>query len=236
MNVLIVLANPEAKSFCHAMADAATTALKDAGHEVVRSDLFAQGFNAVAGRHDFETTANPDRFVYQEEQALAARENAFSKEIGDEQDKLRDADLVILIFPLWWGSPPAILKGWFERVLSYGFGYVDAFRFDTGLFKGRRALIGVTTGGTIERFSPDGVYGPIDTVLYPIKRLALEYMGYHVEETFAAYGAPRISDTERQDMLREFAARAVDVAQKEISYSKPQKHPLDLVPDDAWRR
>ena len=235
-NVLLVLANPEPASFCHALAEAAAGALRTDGHDVTISDLFAQGFNTVAGRHDFLTVADPERFHYQSEQAKAARENAFSSEITAEQAKVAAADILVFVFPLWWGSPPAILKGWLERVLAYGFAYVDGCRFDTGLLRGRRAMIGVTTGGTVERFSPQCVYGPIEGVLHPVRRLALEYMGYDVEEPFVAYAAPRVSDEERRQMLDEFAGRAVELAHRDIDRYEPPCHPLDLVPRNAWKR
>ena len=148
-NVLIVHAHPEKTSFSAALAGSAGMALAADGHEVVLSDLYAEGFDPAAGRHDFLTVADPRRFHYQSEQARAASEGAFCDEIAREQARVAAADLLILAFPLWWGAPPAILKGWFERVLAYGFAYVDGARFDTGLFRGRRALLSVTTGGTL---------------------------------------------------------------------------------------
>ena len=235
-NVLVVLANPEPGSFCHALAGAARDALTGAGHHVEVSDLYAQGFNPVAGRHDFSTVADPARFHYQSEQAKAARENTFSPEIAREQERVRKADNLILVFPLWWGGMPAILKGWLERVLAYGVAYVDGHRFDTGLLRGRRAMLCVTTGGTPERFSPEGVYGPIEGVLYPVQRLGLEYMGLSVEPPFVAYGAPRVSGEEREAMLADFARKAVAMAALEVNPYEPPCHPLDLVEAGAWSR
>src|SRR3954447_19713381 len=191
MQVLIVHTHPEPASFNAALTAAAMDALQAAGHAVMVSDLHAQGFEARAGRHDFTTSADPAQFHYQSEQAYASEHGGFAAEIGREQEKVRRADLLILQFPLWWGGPPAILKGWFERVLAYGFAYVDGRRFDTGLFKGRRALFSVTTGGTPERFSPEGVYGEIGKVLYPVERLLLQYMGYEVLPPFVSYAPPR---------------------------------------------
>lgn len=207
MHALIVLANPERASFCHALAERAAETIRSGGHSVEISDLYAEQFNPVAGRNDFTTVADPKRFHYQTEQEHAVVKNGFVPEIRREQERLARADVLILQFPLWWGGPPAILKGWAERVLAYGFGYVDGRRFDTGLFKGRRAMISVTTGGTLERFSPDGVYGPIDKVLYPVQHLLLEYMGYTVEPTFAAYAAPRVSNADRAAYLDELQNR-----------------------------
>lgn len=235
-NVLVVLANPEPSSFCHALASSAKGALEAQGHRVTVSDLYAMGFNPVAGRHDFTSVADDSRFHYQTEQAKAARENAFSEEIAREQQKVAEADIVVFVFPLWWGSPPAMLKGWFERVLAYGFAYVDGFRFQTGLFRGRRATFAVTTGGTPARFAPDGSYGPIENILMPLRRLGLEYMGYEVSEPFVAYAAPRVDPQARQAYLDAFAAHAVAIASLPVAPVSREVHPLDLVPQDAWSR
>jgi NAD(P)H dehydrogenase (quinone) len=167
MNVLIVYAHPEPTSFCAALRDRAVGTIRAAGHEVTVSDLYRDGFDPVAGRHDFTTVADPDRFHYQSEQLLAAREGGFSDEIRREQDRVRQADLFIIIYPIWWGGPPAIFKGWLDRVLAYGFAYEDGQRFETGFFRGRRGLIGMATGGTPQRFSRDGAYGDIDQVMWP---------------------------------------------------------------------
>jgi NAD(P)H dehydrogenase (quinone) len=120
MKVLIVHAHPEPQSFNAALTRAAAAALRDTGHEVTVSDLYADQFDPVAGRHDFQETANSDRFHYQSEQAHAAANRSFAPDIAREQTRLLSADLLVLQFPLWWGAPPAILKGWLERVASTG--------------------------------------------------------------------------------------------------------------------
>ena len=124
---------------------------------------------------------------------------------------MRRADLVILQFPLWWGGPPAILKGWFDRVLAYGFAYVDGARFDRGLFRDKRGMLCVTTGGTPERFSPGGVYGPIEPILMPLQRLTLGYMGMKTEEPFVCYGSPRVDDATRRSYLEDWRRRVAQV-------------------------
>jgi NAD(P)H dehydrogenase (quinone) len=237
MQVLIVHAHPEPASFNGALTREAVDALQGAGHAVSVSDLYAEGFDAAAGRHDFTTTADPSRFHYQSEQAYAAVNQGFAAEINREQEKLRRADLLILQFPLWWGAPPAILKGWFERVLAYGFAYVDGRRFDSGLFRGRRALLSVTTGGTPARFAADGVYGEIERVLWPVRRLTLEYMGYEVEEPFVAYGVPRVGDTEREAYLAAWRQRVLAAAARELPQAKIDPlEALETVGPSAWTR
>lgn len=201
MQVLIVYAHPEPTSFCAALRDRAVETVEAAGHVATVSDLHAERFDPVAGRHDFTTIADPDRFHYQTEQLHAARHGGFSDEIRREQDRVRQADLFIFIYPIWWGGPPAIFKGWLERVLAYGFAYEDGQRFETGFFRGRRGLIGLSTGGTRERFSREGVYGDIDQVMWPTRRLALEYMGLEVEPPYVCYAAPRVSQAEREAYL-----------------------------------
>lgn len=235
-NVLIVYAHPEPTSFSAALVARARAALLTAGHEVVVSDLYGEGFDPKAGRHDFHSIADKNRFHYQSEQAEAATRQGFCDEITREQARVAAADVLVPVFPLWWGAPPAILKGWFERVLAYGFGYVDGARFETGLFRGRRALLAVTTGGTTARFGPDGVYGEIDRVLWPVQRLTLQYMGYTTEEPFIAYAAPRVDDAERAAYLEAFAGRVVAVAQQPIQNSLRVANPLDLAPQGAWAK
>jgi len=237
MHALIVYAHPEPTSFTGALKDRAVAALTRAGHTVDVSDLYAEQFNPVAGRHDFTSVANPDRFHYQSEQEFAARSGTFAADIKREQDRVRAADVLVLQFPLWWGGLPAILKGWFDRVLAYGFAYVDGRRFDSGLFKGRRALFSVTTGGTTERFSKEGVYGEIGTVLYPVERLLLQYMGFEVMPPFVAYAAPRIGDAERQAYLDAWEARIVEALSLPVDYDAEQvSAALATVGAGAWGR
>ena len=211
MHALIVYANPEPGSFTGALVRAAEAEIRAAGNTVETSDLFAQAFDPVAGRHDFTTVADGARFHYQTEQGHAAAEGGFADDLRREQDRLCRADLVIFAFPLWWGGPPAILKGWLDRVLAYGFAYADGARFDSGLLKGKRGLLCVVTGGTPERFSEGGVYGPIDKVLWPMQHLALEYMGMRVSEPFVAYAAPRVSEGEREGYLKAWSRRIAEM-------------------------
>lgn len=212
MNVLIVYAHPEPTSFSAALKDVTVRALTAAGHHVEVSDLYGEGFNPVAGRHDFIHAADPDRFHYQSEQLNASSGGGFSAELLREQDRLIRADLLVFVFPLWWGGLPAILKGWFDRVCAYGVAYADGKRFDRGYFVGRRAILGLTTGGTIERFSEHGSYGDMRHVLHSVRRCMLKYLGLEVLEPFVAFAAPRVDDATRAQYLRDWKARLVAAA------------------------
>lgn len=212
MNVLIVHAHPEPTSFTAALKDTAQRALSAAGHRVEISDLYGEGFNPVAGRHDFTSAADAARFHYQSEQFHASQTGGFSAELVREQERLMRADLFVFTFPLWWGGLPAIVKGWFDRVCAYGVAYADGKRFDQGYFVGRRAMLAITTGGTMERFSPGGSYGPIQDVLYPIRRCMLEYLGLEVMDPFVAYAAPRVDAATRAEYLHNWEARLLSAA------------------------
>jgi NAD(P)H dehydrogenase (quinone) len=215
MHALIVYAHPEPKSFNGALKDIAIDAIGAAGHSVEVSDLYAEQFDPVGGRQDFSTVADPKRFHYQNEQLLAAQSGTFSEEIKREQARVRRAEFIMFQFPLWWGGPPAILKGWLERVLAHGFAFADGRRYDTGLFKGGGALICVTTGGTAERYSASGIYGDIGQVLWPMRRLALEYFGLEVEEPFVCYAAARVDPIVRASYLSNWRARVRDALDRD---------------------
>jgi NAD(P)H dehydrogenase (quinone) len=168
--------------------------------------------NPVVGRHDFTGAADRERFHYQSEQLHAARTGGFAADLIREQKRLLRADLFVFVFPLWWGGLPAILKGWFDRVCAYGVAYEDGKRFERGYFVGRRAVLALTTGGTIERFSAGGSYGEMKLVLHSVRRCILEYLGLELVEPFVAYGAPRVDAAVRAQYLQEWAARVLAAA------------------------
>jgi len=215
MHALIVYAHPEPTSFTAALKDTAVDALRGAGHTVDVSDLYAEGFNPVAGRHDFVEAFDSNRFHYQTEQGHAHATHGFAPEIAREQQRFLKADLVIWVYPIWWGGVPAILKGWFDRVLAYGFAYSDGRRYDTGFFPDKRGILCLTTGGTRQRFSPTDVYGSIDQVLWPVQRLMLEYLAIRALEPFVAYGTPRVDQQTREDYLQAWRVRLLDIAKDE---------------------
>lgn len=117
-NVLIVHAHPEAKSLTSALKDLAVETLQQDGHTVLVSDLYAMNWKAVADRADFRQLARPERFSYRAESAHAYASGMQTQDVEREQEKLLWADAVLLTFPLWWFSMPAILKGWVDRVFA----------------------------------------------------------------------------------------------------------------------
>lgn len=215
MNVFLVHAHPEPKSLNGALKDLAVETLSGLGHAVQVSDLYAMGWKAVADGEDFPDRENSDRLVYARESKHAYLGGSQSGDVVAEQQKLLWADAVILQFPLWWFSMPAILKGWFERVYAYGFAYgVGAHggerwgdRYGEGTLRGRRALVSVTIGGREPHYSPRGVNGALEDVLFPIQHGTLFYPGMSVLEPFAIYQADRLTPEHWPEIAERYRAR-----------------------------
>jgi NAD(P)H dehydrogenase (quinone) len=132
MKILLVLAHPEPKSFNGAMFQTAIDTLKDSGHDVQYSDLYAMRFDPISDRRNFTTVKDPDYFKPQLEEIYATDGGGFIPEIEAEIQKLEWCDLMIWQFPLWWFSVPAILKGWVDRVFAMGRAYGNGHIYETG--------------------------------------------------------------------------------------------------------
>ncbi len=209
MRALVVLAHPEPRSFNGQMKDVAVATLEDQGHGVEVSDLYAIGFDPLEGPRHYQDRKEPARFSAQTEQRHAWETGALSADVRAEIDKLERADLVLLQFPMWWFSMPAMLKGWLDRVLVYGGLYTGKMRYDKGYFVGRRAMVSVTTGGPEPTFAHNGRNGDVDLLLWPIN-FSLHYMGYTVLPPFVAFGVEgglRYSDPDQvSDRLQGYKA------------------------------
>nr|XP_032658545.1 NAD(P)H dehydrogenase [quinone] 1 isoform X2 [Chelonoidis abingdonii] len=167
---LIVLAHEEMTSFNHAMKDAAVEVLQKTGWSVTVSDLYKMKFNPVPSREDIKgKPKDPNNFKYGPEMGSAWAEGRLSSDIVAEQKKLEAADLLIFQFPLYWFSVPAILKGWFERVFTEGFAYSLTMMYGSGPFQKKKAMLSFTTGGTGPMYTPAGINGDINILLWPLQ-------------------------------------------------------------------
>lgn len=200
-HILIVYAHPEPASLNGALKNAMHEHLLAQGHRVEVSDLYAMGWKASVDAADFPRRDASARLRVPKDSHAAFVDGALTDDVRAEQAKLLRADALILQFPLWWYSMPAILKGWFDRVYSYGFGYGVGEHSDThwgdrygeGTLAGKRALVSVTAGGWEPHYSPRGINGPIDDLLFPINHGLLHYPGFDVLPPFVAYRSDRVS-------------------------------------------
>jgi NAD(P)H dehydrogenase (quinone) len=207
MRVLLVHAHPEPASFTTALRDIAREELRAAGHVIAESDLYAMRFDPVGGPHDVVTRLDPVRFGYQAEQRHAAMGGGFDPVLEAEMAKLHDAELLVLTFPLWWFSVPAILKGWVDRVFAFGRVYGPGASYATAPWRGKRALCAITTGAPAAAYQDDGRNGDLMRVLHHVQFGMLHFIGCDVLPPFAAFGAARVDDAARAALLDAWRAR-----------------------------
>lgn len=216
LKVLIVLAHPERHSFSGAMTDVAVETLRGLGHQVVVSDLYRMGFDPVSDRRNFAGVKNPDFFKQQVEEDHATETAGFAPDVEAEIAKMEAADLMIWQFPLWWFSVPGILKGWVDKVFAFNRVYGRGRFYEKGLYRGKRALLSLTTGGSGEAaYQPGGFNGDINGVLRPIQRGMLQFLGYDVLKPQIVWGPAQITKEERKAHLAAWRERLTRIAQEE---------------------
>ena len=145
MKITILLAHPDKKSFNCAIAEAAVKAAEANGHDVRFHDLYKEKFPPELPAAEIPRKARLPRIIQQ------------------HCDELAEADGIVIVHPNWWGQPPAILKGWIDRVLrpgvAYGFEETDVLGEGdlVGLLKAETVLVFNTSNTKPERET--GVYG-----------------------------------------------------------------------------
>jgi len=138
MNVSVILAHPHRGSFNHAIADTVAAMLREAGHAVAFHDLYRERFDPVLPFEEIPRNASLPSDI-----ALHCREIA-------------SADGIVIVHPDWWGMPPAIIKGWIDRVLRPGVAYRFAETdpgegVPEGLLAARAALVFNTSNTPADR-------------------------------------------------------------------------------------
>ncbi len=113
MKVLIVYAHPSTKSYTYDILQQVKSSLTIEGLEYMVSDLYEMGFRTDLTEIEYER------------EGFAKIELPIPDDIKREHKKIEKADCIIFIYPVWWSDCPAKLKGWFDRVYSYGYAYGD---------------------------------------------------------------------------------------------------------------
>jgi NAD(P)H dehydrogenase (quinone) len=138
MKISVILAHPDKKSFNHAIAATALDRLKQNGHEVFFHDLYAEEFDPLLRAGEIPRGAT------------------LPFEVEKHCNEISTADGVVIIHPNWWGQPPAILKGWVDRIIRPGVAY-EFLESDKGegvpcgLFKAKSAVVFNTSNTGTER-------------------------------------------------------------------------------------
>ncbi|MFT3980554.1 MAG: NAD(P)H-dependent oxidoreductase [Ferruginibacter sp.] len=116
MKHLIIYAHPNDTSLNHQLLQTVTEILQTKNHAVETRDLYLLNFNPVLSLDDMK----------------GQRMGEVADDVKQEQDYISWADHITFIYPIWWTGLPAMMKGYIDRVFSYGF----AYRYDKGIQKG----------------------------------------------------------------------------------------------------
>lgn len=127
MNIFVLIGHQKQGSFCHAIAATAIDELNAAGHEVVYHDLYAEEFDPLLPHEEIPKGAPVDPIIEQHCSEITA------------------ADGIIIVHPNWWAMPPAILKGWMDRVLRQGVAYQFGPSGVEPLLVGKKAVVFTTS-------------------------------------------------------------------------------------------
>jgi NAD(P)H dehydrogenase (quinone) len=141
MKHLIIYAHPNPESLNGQLQKALKAHLQENGHEVILRDLYALNFNPVLSLEDL----------------AGQRRGTVAEEITIEQNHISWADIITFIYPIWWTGLPAIMKGYIDRVFSYGFAYSYDQGIQKGLLGGKTAIIVNTHGKSNEDYQANGL-------------------------------------------------------------------------------
>jgi putative NADPH-quinone reductase len=135
VKVLVVHAHPVPESFIGAVHRTVVEALRRGGHDVVSLDLYERGFDPVLSREGRLGHLDPP---------------STKPDIAEDAAHLRWADMLVLTYPTWWGGPPAVLKGWLDRVWTSGIAFElpPGGNRIVGRLRNIRRLVVVTTHGS----------------------------------------------------------------------------------------
>jgi NAD(P)H dehydrogenase (quinone) len=138
MKHAVILARPGQRSLSRAIAEAYADAVVAEGHRVTVRDLCRMRFDPCLKASEIRAQSSAD----------------FGADVQRERKLLADVDVFAFVYPFWFNAPPAILKGYVDRVLGMGFGFKPSFGGTNPMLVGRR-LISITTSGAPDQWVRD---------------------------------------------------------------------------------
>lgn len=150
MNISLILASPRKESFNHAIAATAVEILKENGHKISFHDLYEEKFDPLLPTEEI------------------AKDASLPPDIAKHCQEISTADGIIIVHPNWWGQPPAILKGWVDRVIRPGVAYEflendSGEGVPSGLLQAKSAIV-FNTSNTETKREMDVFGDPLETI------------------------------------------------------------------------
>lgn len=192
---LIVLGHPRGDSLNHQVAQTYRHSVEECRHEADIRDLYAIGFDPLL------------------------RSPSTTKDISDEIDRLRACDALVLVYPIWIGTPPAIIKGYIERVLGAGF---DPTRIKAGSMalscREKHLLTFSTSATTLPWLNERGQWGSL--------RRAFDS---YIAELFGFCSAEHVHfdavvEGTREKYVREILGRTIEAARSSCAAIGQRRH------------
>lgn len=194
MKHLVLFCHPSQQSFNHAVLEAYCSELKDNGHKVTVRNLYQSPLHPILTQEEYEDTLK----------------ERYEPEVAQEQELISWCDCVTMIYPIWWGGMPALLKGYVDRVFSYGFAYELDGEDPIPRMKGKSTVTICTTGTPYEVYDKLGMYKAMDQAR---NHAIFEFCGFTVKHSVYYGDVIQASDEERRNMLenvREIAGRLIE--------------------------
>jgi len=141
MKHLIIYAHPSADSLNSYLKNVVVSQIQQNGHEVRMRDLYTIGFDPVLSLDD----------------VVGQRGGPMPSDVLVEQEHITWADVLTFIYPIWWTGLPAIMKGYIDRVFSYGFAYRYDHGVQKGSFTGKQTVIINTHGKSKAEYESMGM-------------------------------------------------------------------------------
>lgn len=186
MKISVILGHPYENSFNSAIAETVVDILKENGHMVMFHDLYREKFNPVIPKDELVSDQTKDNLVevYQQE--------------------IREADGIIIVHPNWWGQPPAILKGWVDRVLRENVAYTfpagdNGGGLPIGLLKAKVGLV-FNTSNTPERREVEKFGDPLNRLW---KDCIFDFCGISIFDRMMFRVVADSSHAEREEWLNQ---------------------------------
>ncbi|MEJ5173244.1 MAG: NAD(P)H-dependent oxidoreductase [Hydrogenothermaceae bacterium] len=184
MDAVILYAHPNPASFNNAIKDTVIDTLKNKGKSFSLRDLYSMNFDPVlTGRQLYDIFVN----------------SKVDEDVKQEQEIISQAKTLIVIHPIWWSGMPAILKGYIDRVFTYGFAYREENGEIVGLLKGKKVVIVNTFGADERELSQFGIKECFEKIYYSI----YGFCGIEEIKTKFLFAVPYVSDEDRKKMLEE---------------------------------
>ncbi|MCX7830682.1 MAG: NAD(P)H-dependent oxidoreductase [Acidobacteria bacterium] len=184
MKVTIIYAHPNPKSFNAAICERVISTLKSTNAEYRLIDLYKENFKTSLDGKDFESL----------------QKGEMPQDVKKYQEDILWADKLIFIFPVWWWSYPAILKGFIDRVFLKDFAYTFDQNGLVKLLKNEKALVFMTTGGPKDGYEKDNA---VEILKRPLSEGVLSFCGIEKTDFHIFFAIPTSSEEERKNYLIE---------------------------------